>query len=53
VLISLRYPLPPEKRCLVRDERYKKGWRLPANYPDCVVNSLIKAYPQLRRTTAL
>lgn len=51
VLISLRYPLPPEKRCLVRDEKYKKVWRLPGDYPDCVVNSLLKAHPELRRAT--
>lgn len=51
VLLSLRYPLPPEKRCLVRDERYKKGWRMPNDYPDCVVNRLLKAYPELRRAT--
>jgi esterase/lipase superfamily enzyme len=49
VLVSLRYPVPPEKRCLVRDERYKKIWRLPDDYPDCVVKSLIKALPQLLR----
>jgi esterase/lipase superfamily enzyme len=51
VVLSLRYPIPPEKRCLVRDDRYKKIWRMPADYPDCVVKSLIKAVPQLRQAT--
>ncbi len=52
VLLSLRYPLPPEKRCLVRDKKYPKIWHMPHDYPDCVVNSLIEAFPQLRRTSA-
>jgi hypothetical protein len=52
VLLSLRCPLPPEKRCLVRDEKYKKVWRLPDDYPDCVVKSLLKAFHELRRATA-
>lgn len=50
VLISLRYPLPPEKRCLVQDKRYTKIWHLPDDYPDCVANGLLKVFPQLRRT---
>ncbi len=52
VLLSLRYPLPPEKRCLVRDKKYPKIWRMPDDYPDCVVNRLIEVFPQLRRTSA-
>lgn len=52
VLISLRYPLPPEKRCLVPYKNYKKIWKMPDDYPDCVVNSLLKAFPFVRRTAA-
>ncbi len=51
VLLSLRYPLPPEKRCLVPDKKWRKIWRMPDDYPDCVANSLIKAFPYLKRET--
>jgi len=52
VLISLRWPIPPEKRCLVRDRRYPKRWLMPDDYPDCVANSMLKAFPELNRVTA-
>lgn len=51
VLLSLRYPLPPEKRCLVQDKKYTKIWHMPDDYPDCVANGLLKAFPYLRRTS--
>jgi esterase/lipase superfamily enzyme len=50
VVLSLRYPIPPERRCLVRDTQHKNIWRMPDDYPDCVAASLLKVYPQLRRT---
>ena len=51
VLLSLRFPLPPERRCLVQDKKYTKIWHMPDDYPDCVANGLLKAFPYLRRTS--
>jgi hypothetical protein len=34
VLLSLRCPIPPEKRWLVREEGHAKTWRMPDDYPD-------------------
>jgi esterase/lipase superfamily enzyme len=48
VLICLRYPVPPEKRCLV-PARLKNVWMFPDNYIDCVANRLIQAYPEVQR----
>jgi esterase/lipase superfamily enzyme len=50
VLLSLRYPIPPEKRCLVATA--KRVWKMPDNYVDCVAERLVKAFPQLKRTTS-
>jgi hypothetical protein len=49
VLVSLRWPLPPEQRCLVRDKKYTRIWLMPDNYPDCVAKGLLQVYPELRR----
>lgn len=49
VLVSLRWPLPPDRRCLVRDKRYPRIWRVPDDYPDCLADSLLTVYPELRR----
>jgi hypothetical protein len=47
VTISLRYPIPPAQRCLVSE---RKGvWRFPDDYPRCVADRLLTAYPPLRR----
>ena len=48
VALSLRYPIPPEQRCL-RNERGTRVWRMPDDYVDCVANRLLQAYPALRR----
>lgn len=48
VTLSLRYPIPPERRCL----RVKDGtrvWRMPEGYVECVAGRLLEAYPALRR----
>jgi esterase/lipase superfamily enzyme len=48
VTVSLRYPVPPEARCLV----LKPGtrvWRIPENYIDCAAGRLYDLYPALRR----
>ena len=49
VLLSLRYPIPPARRCLVPVRPGSRIWHLPDDYADCVVNTLIKNYPQVRR----
>jgi esterase/lipase superfamily enzyme len=49
VLLSLRYPIPPEKRCLVPVAPGRNIWRMRDDYPDCVAGELTKAYPQLQR----
>ncbi len=51
VTISLRYPIPPERRCLVIAPG-TRVWRLPDNYPQCVAERLLTAFPELRRAGA-
>lgn len=48
VTLSLRYPIPPEQRCL-RGEATSRVWTLPDDYVDCVATKLMEAYPALRR----
>jgi esterase/lipase superfamily enzyme len=48
VLLSLRYPIPPEKRCLV-PAGAKNVWKFPDNYVDCLAERLIQAFPEVRR----
>ena len=43
-----RYPIPPEQRCLVNAPQ-KRVWRLPDDYPQCVADRLLAAFPELRR----
>lgn len=52
VLLSLRYPIPPAKRCLIHKPKAPNVWLMPDTYPDCIVGALLKAYPQLKRTNA-
>jgi esterase/lipase superfamily enzyme len=49
VLVSLRWPLSPDQRCLVRDKEYTRIWLMPDDYPDCVAKGLLQVYPELRR----
>jgi len=49
VLLSMRYPIPAEDRCLTPGP-FKNVWKLSENYPDCLVDRLLKAYPELRRS---
>ena len=48
VTLSLRHPIPPEKRCLVPGKG-RNLWRFPDNYEQCLTDSLLKTFPQLRR----
>ena len=52
VTLSLRHPIPPEKRCLVNMPGTSRVWRLPDDYPQCVVERLLAAFPELRRSPA-
>lgn len=49
VALSLRYPIPPEKRCLV-SAGAKNVWKLPDDYVDCIAQRLLQTFPALRRT---
>jgi esterase/lipase superfamily enzyme len=49
VALSLRYPIPPQQRCLV-PAGAKNVWKFPDDYVDCVAERLIEAYPRVRRT---
>lgn len=48
VTLSLRYPIPPERRCL-RNKGNSRVWRIPEDYVECVGERLLQAYPELRR----
>ena len=48
VTLSLRYPIPPAKRCL-HQVAGTQTWRIPEDYPDCVATRLLEAYPVLKR----
>ena len=48
VLLSLRYPIPPQRRCLVPGP-HKNIWKFPDDYERCVEDTLWKAFPELRR----
>jgi esterase/lipase superfamily enzyme len=49
VTLSLRHPIPPGKRCLVNVPGKPLTWRFPDDYPKCVGDRLLEAYPRLRR----
>ena len=49
VLLSLRYPIPPARRCLVPLSPGSHFWHMPDNYAECVVDDIIRNYPQLQR----
>ena len=48
VTVSLRYPIPPQARCLARAPG-RNVWHFPENYPDCVADRLLARFPELRR----
>jgi hypothetical protein len=49
VLLSMRYPIPAEDRCLTPGPA-QNIWKLSENYPDCLVTRVLEAYPELRRS---
>jgi hypothetical protein len=44
----MRYPIPPEARCLV-NQPGTRLWRIPENHIDCLAGRLVDLYPALRR----
>jgi len=50
IILSLRHPLPPARRCLVRKPNTRAVWQLPDKYPECVADRLLAAFPDLRRS---
>ncbi|QJR10659.1 hypothetical protein DSM104443_01726 [Usitatibacter rugosus] len=50
ITLSLRHPVPPEKRCLVPKGKQKKVWVMRDDYPKCVADEFLVAFPALRRT---
>jgi esterase/lipase superfamily enzyme len=50
VTLSLRHPIPPQRRCLVRKPGTRAVWRIPDDYPACVADRLLAAFPELRRS---
>lgn len=49
ITLSLRHPVPPEKRCLVPAGPKKKVWVMKDDYPKCVADEFLAAFPNLRR----
>jgi esterase/lipase superfamily enzyme len=50
IILSLRHPLPPARRCLVKKPNTRAVWELPEKYPECVADRLLAAFPDLRRS---
>lgn len=49
VTLALRRTIPPEQRCLVNPPGKQRVWQFPENYPECLADQLLAAYPELRR----
>lgn len=52
VTLSLRHAIPPAQRCLVNPPGKQRVWQFPDNYPECVADRLLAAFPDLRRSPA-
>jgi esterase/lipase superfamily enzyme len=50
VTLSLRHPIPPAQRCLVNVPGKHLVWRFPDDYPKCVGDRVMEAFPELRRS---
>ena len=48
VLLSLRYPIPPQNRCLAPGKS-ERLWVFPPDYAACLERTLLGQFPQLRR----
>lgn len=48
--LSLRHSIPPSQRCLVNPPGKQRIWQIPDNYPECVADRLLEAFPELRRS---
>ena len=47
ITLSLRHPIPPAQRCLVIVPGTKRTWKFSDDYPQCVAQRLLDAYPEL------
>jgi esterase/lipase superfamily enzyme len=52
VALSLRYPIPPARRCLDNEPPGSRVWRIPEGYVDCVTTRLLDTFPELRSRAA-
>ena len=52
VTLSLRQAIPPVRRCLVNPPGKQRVWQFPDDYPECVADRLLAAFPELRRSPA-
>ena len=50
ITVSLRNSIPPAQRCLVNGPRSPRVWLIPDDYPRCVADRLLAAFPELRRS---
>jgi esterase/lipase superfamily enzyme len=50
VTLSLRHPIPPAQRCLVNVQGRPLTWRFPDDYPKCLGDRLMAAFPELGRS---
>jgi len=50
ITLSLRHPIPPERRCLVKRPGTRAVWEIPDDYPRCVADRLLAAFPELHRS---
>ena len=48
IVLALRYPIPPDRRCLAQGEG-KRLWLFPPDYVECLERSLLREFPYLRR----
>jgi esterase/lipase superfamily enzyme len=49
ITILLRHATPPERRCLVKKPGSRRVWQMPDDYPQCLADRLLAAFPNLRR----
>jgi esterase/lipase superfamily enzyme len=50
ITLSMRHPIPPDRRCLVTRRGTRLIWQMPDDYLQCVADRLLQAFPELRRS---
>ena len=46
LILSLREPIPPQKRCLVPGGAQGKSWSFPPDYERCLEETLLGSFPK-------